>query len=56
MRYLIITTGLPFLTDFFEPQNHFNPDPNLEMAVFDLINLKYTIDGYSWEDIPEDHL
>ena len=56
MRYLIITTGLPFLTDFFEPENDFNPDPNLEMAVFDLLNLKYTIDGYSWEDIPENHL
>jgi hypothetical protein len=56
MRYLITTkeVGFPFLTNWFDPENHFNPD--VEMIVYDLKLNKYTIDGVSWHDIDCDVL
>jgi hypothetical protein len=55
MRYLITTaTAPPFLTDFFDAENNFNPD--LMMAVYDLHRLAYTTDGVNWKDLPIDHL
>jgi len=56
MRYLITTkdTYGPALTDWFDPENHFNPD--LEMVVYDLLKYKYTTDGKTWHDIEVDHL
>ena len=55
MRYLVITReGNPFLTEWFDAVNHFNP--TLEMVVFDLAKNKYTKDGVEWFDIIEDHL
>ena len=56
MRYLIITKEVksPFLTKWFEPENHFNPD--IEMIVYDLVECKFTTDGKNWHDIEIDHL
>lgn len=56
MRYLVTTDKAfaPFLTDYFYAPNHFNPD--VDMVVFDLINMTYTTDGINWIDINEDHL
>lgn len=56
MRYLITTkkTYSPFLTKWFEPENHFNSD--LDMVVYDLVENKYTTDGKKWHDIEVDHL
>ena len=56
MRYLITTKEVesPFLTKWFEPENHFNPD--IEMIVYDLVECKFTTDGTTWNDIEIDHL
>ena len=56
MRYLIITKEpyLPFLTSWFDAENHFNAD--LEMIVYDLLKDKYTVDGVKWHDIEINHL
>ena len=56
MRYLITTKEVksPFLTQWFEPENHFNAD--VEMIVYDLVECKFTTDGKIWHDIEIDHL
>lgn len=56
MRYLITTKEVksPFLTEFFEPENHFNQD--VEMIVYDLLECTFTTDGKTWHDIEIDHL
>ena len=55
MRYLITTNiQKPFLTEWFEPENHFNAE--VEMVVYDLIKKKYTTDGKTWKRIKIDHL
>jgi hypothetical protein len=55
MRYLITTTdNKPFLTKWFEFENHFNI--SLGMKVYDLALNKFTIDGETWVDIEIDHL
>lgn len=53
MRYLIINLKeKPFLTNWFEPENHFI----IGMVVFDLLEDKYTMSGELWHDIEIDHL
>ena len=53
MRYIIITQGNPpFLTPYFEPENHFAPG----MIVIDRHNMTYTVDGVEWTSLEEDHL
>ena len=55
MRYLITTPGQkPFMTKWFDPENHFKPD--VEMIVYDLSELKYTKDGVNWYNIEVDEL
>ena len=56
MRYLITTNNVnsPFLTRWFEPENHFNSE--IEMIVYDLVEKKFTTDGKNWCDIEIDHL
>ena len=55
MQYLLTSPFLePFLTNWFECENNFNK--NLQMIVYDLINLKYTTDGKNWHNIIIDHL
>lgn len=55
-RYLVINKDghNPFYTDYFDPENHFNPEAG--MTVVDLVNHTYTINGIVWLDIPDDHL
>ena len=54
MRYLITTkeSQSPFLTKWFDLENHFNKD----MIVYDLLENKYTTDGKKWQNIEVDHL
>ena len=55
MRYLITTTSQdPFLTEWFQSENHFNKD--VGMVVYDLQTERYTKDGNKWEKIDVDHL
>jgi len=56
MRYLIYTSHnkKPFFTKWFNPSSHFRAD--LGMIVIDNNNNSYTIDGWTWEPIPEDEL
>jgi hypothetical protein len=55
MRYLITSfSEKPFFTDYYEFENHFNPD--IEMVIYDLISEKYTMDGENWYEIDRDHL
>ena len=56
MRYLITTQDRdnPFLTNWFEPENHFNEDVN--MIVYDLYLNVFTTNGYDWYEINVDHL
>lgn len=57
MRYLVTTTcHTPFLTAWFQPENHFNSDPEVGMVVFDLQNSTYTTDGKNWCEIQKDSL
>lgn len=57
MRYLV-TTDLsePFLTNFFQPENHWNDDKNLNMIVYDLVIMRYTTNGKDWTPLNVDHL
>jgi hypothetical protein len=56
MRYLVTTLiQEPFLTKWFDVENLYNPDPNLDMVVYDLLLFKYYA-GDGWIDINEDHL
>lgn len=55
MRYLVTSQFYtPFLTDWFDSENHFNPDA--EMIVYDLVEKKYTHNGVDWFDLSVDHL
>lgn len=60
MKYLVIatdpTTGekSAFYTDWFQSENHFNPDCN--MVVIDQTQHLVTFDGETWQDIEQDHL
>ena len=56
MRYLVTTkeTQAPFMTEWFDAENHFNPD--LDMVVFDLKENKYTTDGKVWRPIELEHI
>lgn len=56
MRYLVTTKDAekPFLTNWFEPENNFNPD--IGMIVYDLWLNKFTTDGTTWNVIELDHL
>ena len=56
MRYLVTTQdgNPPFLTKWFEPENHFNSD--VGMVVYNLVDLKYTTDGVTWSNIVMDRL
>jgi len=55
MRYLITKRyELPFYTNYFESENHFNKDD--DMVVYDLHLCKFTTDGEIWHDIETDHL
>lgn len=55
MRYLITAKNSdPFLTKWFDPENHFNID--LDMVVYDLSENKYTTNGTNWIEIEIDHL
>lgn len=57
MRYLVTTkTDAPFLTEYFDAQNHFSNDPDVGMVVFDLQFFIYTSDGINWEEIDVDQL
>lgn len=60
MKYLVIATDpltgekSAFYTDWFQAENHFNPDAG--MVVIDLTHHLVTFDGDSWQDIEIDHL
>lgn len=61
MQYLIyysipgaVENPTPFFTNWFEPDNHFNPDAG--MVVFDLINNLYFDNELEWKEIESDHL
>ena len=55
MRYLVTTNVInPFLTNYFDPENHFNSE--IEMVVYDLYLNKYTTDGKNWYELEIDHL
>ncbi len=60
MKYLVITTDLvtgersAFYTDWFQADNHFNPDA--DMVVIDQTHHLVTFDGETWQDIEQDHL
>jgi len=55
MRYLITTNiTTPFLTNYFDAENNFNPE--IEMVVYDLYLNKYTEDGKNWYELEIDHL
>ncbi len=57
MKYLIITkVQPPFFTDRFDPENHFNHDPEIGMMVIELHSKTYTTNGVTWQRINEDHL
>lgn len=60
MKYLVIATNPitgeqeAFYTDWFQADNHFNPDG--DMVVIDLIHHLVTFDGETWQDIEQDQL
>lgn len=60
MKYLVIATNPitgeqeAFYTDWFQADNHFNPDA--DMVVIDLIHHLVTFDGETWQDIEQDQL
>ena len=60
MKYLVIATNPitgeqeAFYTDWFQADNHFNPDA--DMVVIDLIQHLDTFDGETWQDIEQDQL
>ena len=54
-RYFVTCdTQEPFVTDYFDKENMFNPE--VGMVVYDLHSLKYTDDGDNWKDVQIDHL
>ena len=55
--YLVTLSGYPpFITTFFDPENHFKPG----MTVYHIYGQKgmanYTTDGYNWQPIEFDSL
>ena len=58
MRYLVtfskVVERYTFATSWFEVENNWSPD--VDMIVFDLVNLTYMDDGKTWKPIEEDHL
>lgn len=60
MKYLVIATNPitgeqeAFYTNWFDAENHFNPD--VGMVVVDLTSHLVTFDGDTWQDVEEDHL
>ncbi len=57
MRYLVTTNHhTPFFTAWFDPENHFNPNPEVGMVVFDLQTEMFTTDGHNWREIQKDSL
>lgn len=53
MNYLILTQdGQAFYTNWFDAENNFTEG----MTVFNLLSHKFTIDGYAWLEIQQDHL
>jgi len=57
MKKFLITTldgEEPFFTDYFNAENHFNPD--IGMTIYNLIAGTYTTDGTTWTEIECDHL
>lgn len=57
MRYLVTTLNhSPFLTEWFDPENHFNPDPDMGMVVYDLFKKTFTTNGMDWRNIELDSL
>ncbi len=52
----LITTSIkpPFLTNWFDSENHFNPQIN--MIVYDLAKCMFTTDGVNWVQLDIDHL
>lgn len=54
MNYLVtIPNEAPFVTPHFT-EEFFNKE--IGMIVYDLIYFKFTTDGKTWQEIPEDHL
>ena len=57
MRYLVTTNHhTPFFTAWFDPENHFNPNPEVGMVVFDLQTEMFTTDGHNWREIQKDSI
>jgi len=55
MKYLITADGVPpFITKWFEIENNWIEEIN--MIVYDLVNMVYMTDGISWQEIQIDHL
>ena len=53
MRYLITTDkNRPFLTNWLDYENNISEG----MIVYDLHNYLFTVDGYNWLELEEDHL
>lgn len=52
MRYLITGIDEPFMTAWFDAENHFADG----MVVYDLSRGLYTTDGDVWHVIEQDHL
>jgi len=57
MQYLVTTLNhSPFLTEWFDPENHFNTDPDMGMVVYDLFKKTFTTNGVDWRNIELDSL
>lgn len=54
MRYLITSIKPPFLTEWYDYDNHYSAI--IEMKIYDLHENKYSIDGKTWNKIEVDHL
>lgn len=55
MRYIIILKDdKPFITKWFEKENHFNSE--IISMVIDIALGMYTIDGETWIEMEVDHL
>jgi hypothetical protein len=53
--FLVTTTDKPpFITNWFDAENHFNAHQG--MIVYDLLTREYTTDGVIWMEITVDHL
>lgn len=51
-RYIIIHEGKAFMTEWYAYENNYAPG----MIVIDTEHLQVTFDGFTWQDIEEDHL